>query len=920
MDSKGILKEHARLNGEDIINLVQFSHHDLGWHKNSFAAEGAASTEEIELALDLMRSNPEITWTHEYARYMVEYLKAHPERRAELEERIKEGRFDIGAGYSQPQTSFVTGEMLVRQFIYGKKWTEREFPGCKCEVYYNTDIPGLGSQMPQILAKSGVDYLYLSRSWDFPNYRVNEFKEYKALDGSSVHTFFMNQYPDNLDTTTGAKTFPEQTIEALHDRIADYEADMEREKTGRALPVLIAADCRLPEEYAEQVDRWNEYAKQKDLPPLKHSTMKNALQQVFTETADFSWKDQKRQMEGTLTGEWPNRWFYEIGASDHKNFLNQREAERYLRAAETLGAVRAILTGSFDAYPAKELEEGWRHCDFACHGYAPVVGMEEFREEYREALWIAKKLYEENLGWLVVHVKAAQHPGTFPVVVYNNLSWQRDDVVRMEKRKEFGSSFRIADGNGQEVPYQLTADGKIIFTAKRVPSMGYQTYFVQGNTAAAAAAGKAEPGSKWETAFENEFYRLEPAVSGGALEAVVDKQNHGQSLFTTKDGLKIGEVFSYTYDGMGAGEQLYTWQPHDAVSHRESFGAWTCVESGPVRTVFESRAEADDVAGPAVLRIAAYEELKKIDFELELKNVPDTDRLQIRMMFPANTGSMFGAPCADGYCYADNPDVRVQYEVPFGTTTVGDEVLKQHSRYNDNTDPNAMGWKLREAGNPHGIKSYIQKNDINSGIRPREVQNWISVSDKTEDFSVTISSYNIGWDYQDSRVNAVKSPVLQPVLLSNSNTCHGDGYIWNQPGEHHFSFSMTSGAADDRTGHRMGIAANNPLDARVQQIQAAEAALPETFCGISVNQPNVLISAVKKAEDNDKEVIVRLYEAEGSSDTGMVRIGMPKGTVISGAVQGNLLETATGKTYAVSGSAVDLKISEWSIETVMLTV
>lgn len=908
------------MDGKDIINLVQFSHHDLGWHRGSFLAEGAASTEEIELALDLMESNPEMTWTHEYARYMVEYLKAHPERKEELEQRIREGRFDIGAGYSQPQTSFVTGEMLVRQFIYGKKWTEKEFPGCKCEVYYNTDIPGFGSQMPQILAKSGVDYLYLSRSWDFPNYRVNEFKEYKALDGSSVHTFFMNQYPDNLDTTTGAKTFPEQTIEALQDRIADYEVDIEREKTGRALPVLIAADCRLPEEYCEQIDRWNEYAKQKDLPKLRHSTMKDALRQVFTETADFSWKDEPLQMEGTLTGEWPNRWFYEIGASDHKNFTNQREAERYLRAAETLGVVRAILTGNFEAYPAKELEEGWRHCDFACHGYAPVVGMEEFREEYKAALTIAKKLYEENLEWLVSQVKAAQKPGEFPVVIYNNLSWQRDDVVRMEKREEFGSSFRIADGSGQEVPYQFTADGKIIFIAKKVPSMGYKTYFVQSNTAPAAAWGKAEPGSRWETAFENEFYRLEPAAEGGALNAVVDKQNHGQSLFTTRDGLKIGEVYSYIYDGMGAGEQLYPWQPHDAVSRRESFGAWTCVESGPVRTVFESCAEADEAVGPAVLRVSAYEELKKIDFELELKDVPDTDRLQIRMMFPANTGSMFGDLQEDGYCYADNSQIRVQYEVPFGITTVGDEVLKQHSRYNDNTDPNAMGWKLREAGNPHGIKSYIQKNDINSGIRPREVQNWISVSDKTEDFSVTISSYNMGWDYQDSRKNAVKSPVLQPVLLSNSNTCHGDGYIWNQPGRQYFSFSVTSGVSEDKAGHLMGIAVNNPLDARIQQEQADGAFLPETFRGICADQPNVLISAVKKAEDSDKEAVIRLYESEGCPDTGMVRITLPEGACVSRAVQGNLLEKETGRSCAVSGNTVDVPVSEWSIETVMLTV
>ena len=190
----------------------------------------------------------------------------------------------------------------------------------------------------------------------------------------------------------------------------------------------------------------------------------------------------------------------------------------------------------------------------------------------------------------------------------------------------------------------------------------------------------------------------------------------------------MGEVFRYLYDGMGAGEQLYLWQPHHASSRRQSFGPWRCVESGPVRTVLESRAESDADIGPAVLRVTAYEALKKVDFELELENVPDTDRLQIRMMFPVNAGSMFGAPKADGSCCADPSDVRVQYEVPFGVTTVGGEVLGQYGRYNDNTAPNDIGWKRRGIANTEGTNPYGGKNDKNSAIRPREVQNWISAS------------------------------------------------------------------------------------------------------------------------------------------------------------------------------------------------
>lgn len=750
--------------------MVQFSHHDLGWHKNSFAAEAAASNAEINLALDLMQSNPSLTWTHEYARFLAEYVKAHPERLEELKERIREGRFDVGAGYSQPQTSFVTGEMLVRQFVYGKKWVEKQFPDCRCDVYYNTDIPGLAAQMPQILKKSGVDYLYLSRSWDFADYRVNEFKEYKAPDGSSVHTLFMNQYPDNADALGGAKTFTEQTVEALLDRIAEYEVDVGRENLGRALPLILSSDCRLPEEYRKQMDVWNRYAGERDLPKIRYSTMKDALRQVFWQTSDFSWKGGASQETGTLSGEWPNKWFYENGASDYAAFTNQREAERCLRAAETLGVLRAVLTGSFAHYPAEELERGWRHCSFACHGYAPAAGMEEFRQEYQKAFRIGKALYDQNLEWLVSQVKTNAKQGESAVVVYNNLSWRRDDAVLLDIKAGFGTHFRIVDCSGREVPYQLAYDGKIVFTAQDVPSMGYRTYFIQSNAAPSAGHIPMEPGSIWTAPFENQFYMLCPAPEGGALESVVDKKTHGQSLFTAKDGLHIGEVFSYTYDGMGAGEQLYIWQPHNAVSHRESFGPWKCVESGPVRTVLESRAPSDAVIGPAVLRVIVYETVKKVDFEIDLEDVPDTDRLQIRMIFPVNTGSMFGEPQPDGYCYADASDVRVQYETPFGITTVGDEVLDQYCKYNDNTAPNSVGWKRRGGANVEGSNTYGEKDSINSAIRPREVQNWISASSNGKfqchhqqlQFGVGLS----GFPEKRSEVSCFTagSPLSQPYL------------------------------------------------------------------------------------------------------------------------------------------------------------
>ena len=187
---------------------------------------------------------------------------------------------------------------------------------------------------------------------------------------------------------------------------------------------------------------------------------------------------------------------------------------------------------------------------------------------------------------------------------------------------------------------------------------------------------------------------------------------------------------------------------------------------------------------------------------------------------------------------------------------------------------------------------------------------------------MTISSYNLAWDYQDATDTPVKTPVLQPVLVSSSYSCNGrwgSGYdrYWYQPGAHTFDFSLTSGASGDNSGHKLAIGANNPLEVKVQTQKTANAALPVTFQGFGVDQDNVIVTAIKKAEDNMQDIVVRFYEAEGSY-TGDVKVAMP--TALTGAKQVNLIERETGNNYSFEDNAVVIPTSPWSIETAMLSV
>ena len=66
-----------------------------------------------------------------------------------------------------------------------------------------------------------------------------------------------------------------------------------------------------------------------------------------------------------------------------------------------------------------------------------------------------------------------------PVLVYNGSPWDRSDVVRLEPPKEGNRIAAIRDlSTGSAVVFDTDENGKAVFVAKSVPSMGYKTYEV----------------------------------------------------------------------------------------------------------------------------------------------------------------------------------------------------------------------------------------------------------------------------------------------------------------------------------------------------------------------------------------------------------------------------------------------------------
>jgi alpha-mannosidase len=143
--------------------------------------------------------------------------------------------------------------------------------------------------------------------------------------------------------------------------------------------------------------------------------------------------------------------------------------------------------------------------------------------------------------------------------------------------------------------------------------------------------------------------------------------------------------------------------------------------------------------------------------------------------------------------------------------------------------------------------------------QPREAMNFMCVGG--EGFGVTVSTSVLGMDYIDPTDRPAKEDIIQPMLFA-SRQQEGAREWWEQRGTHRYRFSIYSHAPGYVNGYRLAMQSNNPLLAIAPGSKAPDARLPESGSFCSVSPSNLVISAIKKAED-DNGVVVRLYDVEG---------------------------------------------------------
>jgi len=127
------------------------------------------------------------------------------EQKPELYERIKEkvasGQWEVDGGmWLEADCNIPSGESLVRQFLKGEQFFEKEI-GIRSKTLWLPDVFGYSAALPQILKQFDMPYFVTTKlAWNQYNQLPNDVFKWRGLDGSEVLTFMptTTDYNKNL--------------------------------------------------------------------------------------------------------------------------------------------------------------------------------------------------------------------------------------------------------------------------------------------------------------------------------------------------------------------------------------------------------------------------------------------------------------------------------------------------------------------------------------------------------------------------------------------------------------------------------------------------------------------------------------------------------------------------------------------------
>ncbi|HKN89434.1 MAG TPA: glycoside hydrolase family 38 C-terminal domain-containing protein, partial [Acidimicrobiia bacterium] len=142
-------------------------------------------------AVTLMEDFPEYRFVCSAAQHLVWMEDRYPELFARITERVRTGQFvPVGGMWVEADCNLASGESLVRQIVFGKRYFADRF-GVDCRELWLPDAFGYTAALPQIMAAAGVGWFVSQKlSWNDTNRFPHHTFWWEGVDGTRVRAHF----------------------------------------------------------------------------------------------------------------------------------------------------------------------------------------------------------------------------------------------------------------------------------------------------------------------------------------------------------------------------------------------------------------------------------------------------------------------------------------------------------------------------------------------------------------------------------------------------------------------------------------------------------------------------------------------------------------------------------------------------------
>jgi hypothetical protein len=581
------------------IYVIPSSHYDFGFVEPPSAIRERAAR-HIDEVIRVAESDPDFRWTIESVWQVNEWLKRQKkpssvlpkdkEKIARLMNLIKSGQIVLSTAWGSMHTDFMGAEELNR-LNYDFVRLEEEY-GIKSEVAYMNDVPGHPMPIASMLASGGTKYLvtgantFIGNATDLAPGKVPFYWE--APDGNKVllwvsqgnrgaYVEAFTQYyldPYSVDPYTDRRPF-----DMFNPELAGKKSDIEMMEIGvtdllnnynKAGYKYDAVMTMYAHDFFEPTNVLN-LERAAKLWNSKHDAVKI---KIATSPEFFKYIERKYGSQiPTYRGEWSGLWS-EAKTASPRISATGRYTHDHAPAAETLWSAIAMTrrlpvpVGNFaEIYDLMFTYD--EHSGAGNTGWPQLNSSEPLRHQNREYVEITGHAKAETDELLRTGVSLLADPPRYearrpaangnsvPVLIFNGLSWRRDDLVRLSPPLNNAKIITIRDAAGVVVPFDIDESGEAVFIAKNIPSMGYSAYEITTVPGKSPSTLKTVPGSSAENS------RFAIALNpDGTIRSIRDK-SADRELVNAKGELPFNDLLRV--EGPDASKVSYPVAPKISV-------------------------------------------------------------------------------------------------------------------------------------------------------------------------------------------------------------------------------------------------------------------------------------------------------------------------------------------------------------------